>query len=59
MQTDGDEDDDQDSEEVGLVVQDGNGLVRGADLGEPTELSAHFVGWVEYTLEVLFKVEVM
>lgn len=37
-----DEDDDEGGEEVGLVVEDGDGLVGGADFLEPVEL-AHFV----------------
>lgn len=36
-----DEDDDEGGEEVGLVVEDGDGLVGGADFLEPVEL-AHF-----------------
>lgn len=37
-----DEDDDEGGEEVGLVVEDGDGLVGGADFLEPVELT-HFV----------------
>ncbi|KAL6790023.1 hypothetical protein J3E68DRAFT_413043 [Trichoderma sp. SZMC 28012] len=36
-----DEDDDEGGEEVGLVVEDGDGLVGGADFLEPVELT-HF-----------------
>lgn len=36
-----DDDDDEGGEEVGLVVEDGDGLVGGADFLEPVEL-AHF-----------------
>lgn len=41
LQDDGDEDDEQDGEEDGLVVEDGDGLGRGADGEEPVELT-HF-----------------
>lgn len=37
-----DEDDDEDGEEVGLVVEDGDGLVCCADFLEPVELAHCF-----------------
>lgn len=43
LHQEGDDDDEEDGEEVGLVVEDGDGLVGGADFLEPVEL-AHFCG---------------
>lgn len=37
LEGDDDEDDDEDGEQDGLVVEDGDGLRGGADLGEPVE----------------------
>lgn len=52
LQDDDDENDDEDSEGVRLIVQDGDGLVCGADLLEPVELIlTHGVGWGGYSLE--------
>lgn len=41
LHQEGDNDDEEDGEEVGLVVEDGDGLVGCADFLEPVEL-AHF-----------------
>lgn len=49
----GDDDDEQDGEEVGLVVEDGHGLVGGADFLEPVEL-AHFCGYLYQKIDGLF-----
>lgn len=43
LKDENEENHDEDSEEVGLVVQDVDGLLRRADLGEPVELT-HCVG---------------
>lgn len=42
LRQEGDDDDEEDGEEVGLVVEDGDGLIGGADFLEPVELT-HFV----------------
>ena len=39
LQADGNEDDDQDGEQYGLVVEHGDGLRRGTNLGEKVELT--------------------
>jgi hypothetical protein len=39
LEDDGDEDDDEDGEENWLVVEDSNGLRRGADAAKPIELA--------------------
>lgn len=51
-----DDDDDEGGEEVGLVVEDGDGLVGGADFFKPVELT-HFGGvgrnWIEEEVVML------
>lgn len=46
LQADADQDDDEDGEEHGLVVEHGDGLGAGADLGEPGELAHCEVDWL-------------
>lgn len=47
LEDDSDENDEKDGEEDGLVVEDGDGFWRGANAGEPIELT-HFdyVWWL-------------